>query len=774
MAEPDVSNFNEVLPLLGPLLTTPRSLAREANSRKKEFNHETISRALLDEYLQEGWELCKELKVKVQVSKPRTHDENLENQVWRMLYLMGYGEMNSGRQFKIAVRKGKETISRKQVDIFAKDDETVIIAECKSSREIGRRSLQKDLEEFANLKGSFAKTIRTHYGDDFKPKIVFLFCTRNVIWSDPDRKRAAAANIQVITERELRYFMQVADHLRHAARYQFLGEFLKDQKIPELEDAKLPAIRGKLAGRKFFCFVIKAKDLLKIAFINHRSLSDPDGAPAYQRLVSRTRLKQIRGFLEKGGFFPNNLLVNFPKPVTFEPVTKATDDGISYGNITLPNRYRSAWVIDGQHRLYAYSGTPKKSKDANLIVVAFEGLPKEEEANMFVTINHEQKTVPKNLLDDLEGELKWGSDMPSEKIGAICARLIGLLNHDIGEPLYNRVSQQGIKPTEESCLTVPAIKNALRRSKLLGESRFNNKEFSPGFLSDTTDSKSVDRARRAINLYFSQIKAANEKLWGEGRDSVICTNTGVSAFLLLLDQLISYMEGETSNDARQLTPEELIEEVSAYLDPILAWLGREKREVIEKNFKVPYGSGGPPEYFNRLVVLVKSEYPDFVPEGFSDWEIAQSEDRISEADRQIKSINVSVQKIIFDKLKQEYGIEKNAYWEKGVKNSAIRIKAYTKAQEYDSDERLALEHYLDFIEYKKIIEESENWKNLFKDIFDIPLPGDKGKAKNLGWMDEVNNLRRIAAHATEDRKYSAKDFEFLDWLVIQLENRSIL
>ena len=26
--------------------------------------------------------------------------------------------------------------------------------------------------------------------------------------------------------------------------------------------------------------------------------------------------------------------------------------------------------------------------------------------------------------DDLEGELKWGSDIPSERIGAICARLI--------------------------------------------------------------------------------------------------------------------------------------------------------------------------------------------------------------------------------------------------------------------------------------------------------------------------------------------------------------
>ena len=39
------------------------------------------------------------------------------------------------------------------------------------------------------------------------------------------------------------------------------------------------------------------------------------------------------------------------------------------------------------------------------MVVAFERLDKPEEANLFVTINHEQKSVPKTLLDDLEGEL---------------------------------------------------------------------------------------------------------------------------------------------------------------------------------------------------------------------------------------------------------------------------------------------------------------------------------------------------------------------------------
>jgi DNA sulfur modification protein DndB len=96
-------------------------------------------------------------------------------------------------------------------------------------------------------------------------------------------------------------------------------------------------------------------------------------------------------------------------------------------------------MIDGQHRLYGFSSIEDRFLDQNIVVVAFERLPKEEEANLFVTINHEQKSVPKHLLDDLEGELKWGSDVPSERIGAIAARLINLLNADVGEPFHNRV-----------------------------------------------------------------------------------------------------------------------------------------------------------------------------------------------------------------------------------------------------------------------------------------------------------------------------------------------
>src|SRR5205823_7940704 len=112
-------------------------------------------------------------------------------------------------------------------------------------------------------------------------------------WSTTDKQRALSENIQIITERELRYYAQIADHLRRAARYQFLAEFLKDQPIPELKGKTVPATKGKLGGKTFYCFVTTPRHLLKISFVNHRSLNDPEGAPTYQRLVSRSRMRDI-------------------------------------------------------------------------------------------------------------------------------------------------------------------------------------------------------------------------------------------------------------------------------------------------------------------------------------------------------------------------------------------------------------------------------------------------------------------------------------------------
>jgi DGQHR domain-containing protein len=503
--------------------------------------------------------------------------------------------------------------------------------------------------------------------------------------------------------------------------------------------------------------------MLKIAFVNHRSLNDPAGAPSYQRLVSRTRLRQISRFIHGGGFFPTNILVNFTSKCRFEQLTKDDDGNITFGNLYLPCRYRSAWIIDGQHRLYGYAPLSDRYLSQNIMVVAFEGLKKEEEANLFVTINHEQKSVPKTLLDDLEGELKWGSDRPTERIGAVSARLIGLLNSDLGEPLYGRVTQQGISPTEKTCLTVPALKDGLRRSGLLGKAILKKKEYAPGPLCGTEDLATLDRARAVLNNYLGSLSSASPSQWAAGRKGYLCTNVALQAYLQLLSSIIGYMESNKGLTARELEPNELIAEIEEYLDPILIWLSEASASQMEKQFKVQFGSGGPKEYFFRLCQMIRASFSDFSPEGMDEWAAEQSEELVADADRKLKELNIQVQKVIFDTFKKEYGSDGDVYWHKGVIDKKIKTRAYEKSLDDDDEDRLPLENYLDFIEYKKIVENKAHWA-LFKPLFNIPEPGEKGYSKNVRWMERINELRRIPAHATEKRHYKASDYEYIDYI----------
>ena len=216
--------------------------------------------------------------------------------------------------------------------------------------------------------------------------------------------------------------------------------------------------------------------------------------------------------------------------------------------------------------------------------------------------------------------------------------------------------------------------------------------------------------------------------------------------------------------------EEIILELEEYFQPLLDFLGHADDQKMEITFRVPFGSGGPPEYFYRLCSVLKERFADFEPEGMQEWEAEQSEENVRAADEKIKEIVVDVQREIFTRFKSQYGTERDAYWHKGITDKSIKTRAYEKSLDDDDDTRLPLENYLDVIDYKKIVENKNNWP-VFKELFDIAEPGEKGLAKNLKWMERINELRRISAHPTERRHYKVEDFEYIDFIHQNLKER---
>jgi len=251
--------------------------------------------------------------------------------------------------------------------------------------------------------------------------------------------------------------------------------------------------------------------------------------------------------------------------------------------------------------------------------------------------------------------------------------------------------------------------------------------------------------------------------WDSGRDGYVCTNVAVQAYIMLFGAIIEYWEANTASNAREMEIAEIMMDIEEYVAPIREFLESNPPAKIKEEFQVPFGAGGPPEYFFRLCKLIKSKYADFQPEGMADWEAEQSEDRIIEADAQLKALVSDMRDYIFSVFRRLYGEKSNAYWEKGVTDNSVKTAAYNRSLEYELEERLPLETYLEVVEMKKIVESKKVWP-LFKSVFDIPEFGEKGQAKNLKWMLRINELRRIPAHPAKERKYKVEDFEYIDYI----------
>jgi DNA sulfur modification protein DndB len=94
------------------------------------------------------------------------------------MHNFGYETLNVGRNFQIEITKDKKTVVSKQIDVFAYDAETIVVAECKSAEKRVRKSLLKDIGEFAGNQRAISNTLRRHFGGAFKQKIIWikLFC----------------------------------------------------------------------------------------------------------------------------------------------------------------------------------------------------------------------------------------------------------------------------------------------------------------------------------------------------------------------------------------------------------------------------------------------------------------------------------------------------------------------------------------------------------------------------------------------------------------------
>lgn len=115
------------------------SIKKILTCKSKNTICETIPHELVKKYADDGWHVVKEYKSGIKVEKIKSHDVLFEDEVWCMLAKMGFNILNKHRYFRIPYSSQNEMLTQ-QIDVFAADDETVLIIECKSTQGAPKQS----------------------------------------------------------------------------------------------------------------------------------------------------------------------------------------------------------------------------------------------------------------------------------------------------------------------------------------------------------------------------------------------------------------------------------------------------------------------------------------------------------------------------------------------------------------------------------------------------------------------------------------------------------
>ena len=693
----------------------------------------------------DGWRVLKRNKRSIRMGRDKPIDRQLEDDVWSLLYKMGFSELNADRNFCVQLN---DRAPSRQLDVFAKDDETVFIVECTHSREAGTKSVKALLDKIAAVREDVIKAVHSHYGRDPKLKVKFAIATRNIEWRAADRARAEAAGVPIITEDDLAYFRRLTDILKTAARYQFLGRYFKGEKVEGLR-TQVPATRGRVGRTTFYNFLISPHDLLRIAYISHMAKASNDDLDTYQRMVKPTRLNAIGRFIDEGGTFPTNIVINIKLDGLNFDVTEAFGDTAT-GTLSLPGQYGSAWVVDGQHRLYGYAYARRTADEDRSVVsvLAYENMPIRDEIQMFVDINTQQVKVSRNLVNEIVSSLDIDHEDPKRRLEALCARVALRLDSLSASPVRDRILTVAQDKDNLRCLTLTSLADGIAENNLLGTLHRLGKgstiAIQPGPLAELSNTplSTLDKAGETLSGYFRLFADALSEHWalGDAKGGYLCTNLGLRALMQLLRKLIVFVERDGTRTVA-LDPSDIVERVKPLVQPIVDYFRRADPADVARFRNRGSSLVSVSQNCLQLMAIIYEALPAFDLKEVRDYIESQDAEGTKRAKDMIDEIN----RILFDDvlktLKTKYGEARDAWWVQGVPKTVRNDCDRNYNENNGEHERW---RYMFFVNYADIVLHGDNWDS-FKDYYNFY--GKGAKATLVRWIGKVNKARTVTHHA---------------------------
>ena len=720
-----------------------------------------------DELQKDEWVILKSPKLKWKVSKNKKENVFFEDRVWALFTRMGADLMNRNSNDTVLKYGRSKT---KKVDVFAVMDEIVIIVECKCANTPNTNlTNNKILDEIAQIKQGATQFLETIFPGF---TVVYALATKNYTIGSAFKKRMQEDDIFLLDENKLEYYEYLNGSLSKASRYQFFAEIFKDQSVHNFQAIKVNAIQKKNIDDSYtYTFFVRAKDLLRIAYVFHTESYLDDEKKGYQRLVKPARRKQVEDYIKGGGFFPNSLIVSLNEKIEFDKV-QDVDPYTEMGTLTLPNKYASAFIIDGQHRLYGYANL----EDPNFLdgydvlpVTAFTDLDSEDQVNLFVDINSKQKPVSPSLLLDLRSDLWWRSDNVNEAISALRTRLITNLGSSTSSPLYNRIKIGQKQSTRLRCITVDyVLKYALNKTNFFG--KYNGRTFlkegwflSKKDVADKNYDKALKKSQAFLGIIFSKIQETLPDMWSAGNDknrkAFIAMNIGVFSMIRLCDYIIKFRVSE-GDDFNSMTAENMANHVWTHLKCVIEHIGKLDDDSLAV-FR-GYSTGGINEIAVKEFLVILNINNSKITSPELEKYLKEKETEFNKKTPPIvMELEIRIRSITIDVLSKKYpGVRE--WYEKGV---PLETQKKASSQYIDNNRKGEAWNYFYLLDYLNII--SFN-KNELLPVF--TMPGDEQKKENekLKWFSKLNDIRNKASHPTRE-PITQEEYDFVKnldtWLI---------
>lgn len=391
------------------------------------------------------------------MAKDKNKDTGLKKAVAEVLERCGLENSVIGQEVHINFSGAKDPSGKfadeKEVDVIATfsymGKRVALFFECENSTGPSG-SIRSEYRDYANVLSSInskedeirvlhSKNDRLrsrHLKDVEDIRLCFVYGprypSRNLKSCETEDKRYS---FTVWGDVALRYFLAVSSTLGTWTRYELFREMRLDFEQHSTYPIRAIEVRQKRA--RMYLGTIHPGLLLKIAYVTRRARQD---TYAYQRMLSGQRIREIATFISSAkaeSFLPNAVVVVFDDEPSIQGMIRYDS---KRGLLDIPRRYCSAWIIDGQHRVYGFTGTQferwteERHERFDLPIVIFRRLEEISQTKTFITINYNQKKIKSELLcdlstmtGDLSQRLTWAS--------AIGKRL----NEEEQSPLHQKV-----------------------------------------------------------------------------------------------------------------------------------------------------------------------------------------------------------------------------------------------------------------------------------------------------------------------------------------------